>query len=190
MDLEDSDEEEGLLSDVLNLLVNPTTSSVQPTASIHTPKVAPVAENITDQLADNSAEQPRTYQTSAAEPSIAKPSEPSRVEKATTNAEQTVSAEPPLVIEQPVATQNTPPPSSEGPQNASPLPYEDEGYGHRITLDSMIMTPRVPTLVEESTNIGTEGESKTLEETAKEFVANSFTSKKVAFMKQAGVTLI
>ena len=54
----------------------------------------------------------------------------------------------------------------------------------------MIVTPYIPTLVEESTNVGTEGELKTLEETAKEFVANSSTSEKVAFMKQSVVTLI
>ena len=54
----------------------------------------------------------------------------------------------------------------------------------------MIVTPLIPTLVEESINIGTECEFETPEETAKEFVANSSTNKKAAFMKQAGVTLI
>ena len=94
------------------------------------------------------------------------------------------------MTEQAATTQNAHPPSSEDPQNASPLPSQDEGYGHGITLDSMIVTPRVPTLVEESTNIGTEGECETSEEIAVEFVANSSTSEKAAFMKQAAVTLI
>ena len=51
-------------------------------------------------------------------------------------AEQIVSAQPQMT-EQTAAVQNTP-----------PTPSEDEGYGHGITLDSMIVTPRVPTLVE------------------------------------------
>ena len=76
------------------------------------------------------------------------------------------------MTEQAAAARNTPPP-----------PSEDEDYGHGITLDSMIVAPRVLTLVEESINVGTEGESKTLEETTEEFVANSSTSKNANFMK-------
>ena len=79
------------------------------------------------------------------------------------------------MTEQTTAAQNTPPP-----------PSEHEGYGHRITLDSMIITTCVPTFVEESTNAGTEGEPKTPEK----FVANFSTSEKVAFMKQSAFTLI
>ena len=45
----------------------------------------------------------------------------------------------------------------------------------------MIVTLRVPTLVEESINVGIEGESETPEETAEEFVANSSTSEKGSF---------
>ena len=71
-------------------------------------------------------------------------------------------------------------------QNTPPPPSKDEGYGHGITLDSMIVTPRVPTLVEDSTDVGTEGEPDTPEG----FAANSSMSEKGAFMKQSAVTLI
>ena len=50
-------------------------------------------------------------------------------------------------------------------QTTTPPPSEDEGYGHGVTLDSMIVTPRVPTLVEESINVGTDDEAETPEET-------------------------
>ena len=54
----------------------------------------------------------------------------------------------------------------------------------------MIMTPRVPTLVEDSTNVGTEEKVEIPEETPQEFAANSSISDKVGFMKQSAVTLI
>ena len=142
-----------------------------------TPEFAPVAANISEQPTEDSAEQFRVEQTSAAEPPITKPS---RAEKTTTiepatikspRAEQAISAEPQMT-EQTATAQNTP-----------PHPSEDEGYGHRISLDSMIVTPRVPTLVEESTDVGTKGEPETLEETLEGFATNSSTSEKVAFMK-------
>ena len=164
----DSNEEQGLQSDILNLLGNP-------------------------QLAKSSAEQPRAEQTSAAKPPTAEPSqakktttaEPAAVDStraeqsASHRAEQTVNAEPPQVTEQTAATQTNPPP-----------PSEDKGYGHGVTLDSMIVTPCVPTLVEESINVRTEDEAETLEETVEEFAATSSTIKKTTFMKQAGMTLI
>ena len=53
----------------------------------------------------------------------------------------------------------------------------------------MIVTPRVPTLVEVSTDVGTE-EIEIPEETPQEFAASSSLSKKVGFMKQYAVTLI
>ena len=86
------------------------------------------------------------------------------------------------MIDQTAATvaQNTPHP---------PL-FEDKGYGHGITLDFMIVTSRVPTLVEDSTDAGTEGEPETPKETPEGFVANSSTCEIVAFMKQSVVTLI
>ena len=85
----------------------------------------------------------------------------------------------PQMTEQMVTTQTTPPP-----------PFEDEGYSHGVTLDSTIMTPRVPTLVEEPINIGTENEGETPEESVEEFAATSSTIEKTAFMKQTGMTLI
>ena len=85
----------------------------------------------------------------------------------------------PQMTEQMVTTQTTPPP-----------PFEDEGYSHGVTLDSMIMTPRVPTLVEEPINVGIEDEIETPEETLKEFASSSSTLEKTSFMKQAGMTLI
>ena len=54
----------------------------------------------------------------------------------------------------------------------------------------MIVTPRVPTLVEDSINVGTEDEAETPEESAEEFTATSSTIEKTTFMKQARVTLI
>ena len=54
----------------------------------------------------------------------------------------------------------------------------------------MIVTPRVPTLVEESINVGTWDESETPEETPEEFAATSTILEKTSFMKQIGVTLI
>ena len=67
----------------------------------------------------------------------------------------------PLMVEQTTTTQNTSPPPSEDLQNTSPLPSQDEGYG----LDSMIVTPRIPILVEDSTDVGTEEETEIPEET-------------------------
>ena len=93
-------------------------------------------------------------------------------------AEQIVSTEHQMT-EQAVAAQNTPPPSS-----------EDKGYGHRIILDSMIVTPRIPTLVEDSTDVRIEREPETSEEIQEGFAANSSSSEKVDFMKQSTVTLI
>ena len=49
VDLEDSDEEQGLQSNVLNLLVNSATNAEQLTASTSTPKVAPVIVDISKQ---------------------------------------------------------------------------------------------------------------------------------------------
>ena len=83
------------------------------------------------------------------------------------------------MTEQTAAAQTTPPPSS-----------KDEGYGRGVTLDSIIMIPRVPTLVQESINVGIKDEAETLEETVEEFAATSSTIEKTAFMKQAGMTLI
>ena len=58
----------------------------------------------------------------------------------------------------------------------------------------MIVTPRVPTLVEESINVGTEDEAETpeetLEETPQEFAASSSTLEKTSFRKQTVITLI
>ena len=54
----------------------------------------------------------------------------------------------------------------------------------------MIVAFRVPTMVENSTDVGIEGEPETSEETPEGFAANSSTSEKVAFMKQSAVTLI
>ena len=112
--------------------------------------------------------------------------EPATVESS--RAEQTVNVEP-QVIEQAATTQSTPP-SFKDFQNTSPLPFQDEGYGCGITLDSMIVTPRVPTLVKDATDVGTKGENEAPEETTQEFVASSSISEKVGFMKQSGVTLI
>ena len=52
------------------------------------------------------------------------------------------------------------------------------------------MTPCVPTLVEDLTDVGTEEETETLEETPQEFTANVSISDKVSFMKQSVVTTI
>ena len=73
-------------------------------------------------------------------------------------AKQTASAEPPQSIEQTAAAQTTSPPIVQtGPpptaQTTPFPPFKDEGYGHGVTLDSMIVTPHVPTLVEESINV-------------------------------------
>ena len=92
------------------------------------------------------------------------------------------------MAEQAVAAQNMPSPPSKDPQNTSPLPSQDDGYG--ITLDSMIVIPRVPTLVEGSTDVGTEGELDTPEVTPQGFTANSSMSENATFMKQFAVTLI
>ena len=54
----------------------------------------------------------------------------------------------------------------------------------------MIATPRLPTLVEESINVGTEDEADTLEETPQEFAASSSTLERTSFMKQTGMTLM
>ena len=54
----------------------------------------------------------------------------------------------------------------------------------------MIVTPCVPTLVEESINVGIGNEVETPEETPEEFTATSTTLEKTSFMKQNGVTLI
>ena len=85
----------------------------------------------------------------------------------------------PQMIEQMAATQTTPPP-----------PSKDKGYGHGVTLDSMIVTPRVPTLVEESINVGTEEETETSTETSKEFAATTPFSNKISYLNQFTVTKI
>ena len=54
----------------------------------------------------------------------------------------------------------------------------------------MIVTPRIPTLVEDSTDVGTEEETETPEETPQEFAANASISDKVSFMKQSAITKI
>ena len=38
---------------------------------------------------------------------------------------------------------------------STPLTSQDEGYGHRVSIDSMIVTPRVPILGEQLPNAGT-----------------------------------
>ena len=76
--------------------------------------------------------------------------EPAAVES--TRAEQAVSPRAEQTMsEQPQMTEQT-----ATAQTTTPPPFEDEGYGHGVTLDSMIVTPRVPILVEESTNVRTE----------------------------------
>ena len=54
----------------------------------------------------------------------------------------------------------------------------------------MIVTPWVLTLVEDSTNVGTEEETKTPEETPQEFASNASITDKVTFIKQSAVTMI
>ena len=114
------------------------------------------------------AEPPSTEKTITAKPAIV---EFSRVE-------QKISAEF-QVIEQATTIQSTLLPPSKCLQNTFPLPSQDEGYGHGITLDSMIVTPRVPTLVEESTNIRTEGESETPEEITENFLPTPLLAKRL-----------
>ena len=169
--------------DVLNLLSNP-------------------------QLTKNSTEQARAEQM----PATASPFEPLSAEKTTNvepiivdslaaeqssshRAEQTTNAEPPQPIEQTVAAQTTSSPVAQivpptAAQTTPPPPAKDEGYGHGVTIDSMIVAPCVPTLVEESTNVGTKDEGKTLEETTREFATTSSTLGKTSFMKQYAMTLI
>ena len=38
---------------------------------------------------------------------------------------------------------------------STPSTFQDEGYGHGVSIDSMIVTPRVPTLGEQLPNVGT-----------------------------------
>ena len=38
---------------------------------------------------------------------------------------------------------------------STPQISQDEGYDHGVSIDSMIITPRVPTLSEQAPNIGT-----------------------------------
>ena len=87
------------------------------------------------------------------------------------------------MVEQATTAQSTPPPPFENLLNTSSLPSQDEGYGHGITLDSMIATPRVSILIEDSTDVGTEKEIETLEETPQEFDANAPLRDKVGFLK-------
>ena len=54
----------------------------------------------------------------------------------------------------------------------------------------MIVTPRVPTLVEESINVGTKDEADTPKETPQEFAASSSTLEMTSFMKHTGIMLI
>lgn len=49
-------------------------------------------------------------------------------------------------------------PSNECP--TPPLPTSDEGYGYGVSLDSMIVTPCVPILIEDTTNVGISEEPK------------------------------
>ena len=103
VDLKESDEEQGLQSYVLDLLVNSVTNSEQPTASTSIPEVAPVATIIIEQPVEDPAEQPRAEQTSTSEPPMVEPpiadktitTEPATTESS--KAEQTVSAEPQVI---------------------------------------------------------------------------------------------
>ena len=54
----------------------------------------------------------------------------------------------------------------------------------------MIMTPRIPTLVENSTNVGTEEETETSIEPPEEFAATAPFNDKIGFLKQAAVTIM
>ena len=87
VDLKESDEEQGLQSYVLNLLVNSVTNSEQPTASTPTPEVAPVTIDITKQPNEDPAKQLRVEHTSTPKPLMA---EPPRAEKTITTELATV----------------------------------------------------------------------------------------------------
>ena len=62
------------------------------------------------------------------------------------------------LVEQDSAEQATPlsedlPPIKDLP--SMPPTFQDEGYGHGVSIDSMITTPRVPILGEQLPNVGT-----------------------------------
>ena len=40
-----------------------------------------------------------------------------------------------------------------------PLVYQDKGYGHGVSIDSMIVTPHVPILGEQLPNVGTSADA-------------------------------
>ena len=48
--------------------------------------------------------------------------------------------------------------------SSTPLVSQGEGYGHRVSIDSMIVTPRVPILGEQVPNIGTSTNAEPEEE--------------------------
>ena len=73
VDLEESDDEQGLQSDALDLLVNSITNPEQPTASILTPEVALVVADVIEQPIEDLTEQLRPEQTSTTEPLMAEP---------------------------------------------------------------------------------------------------------------------
>ena len=47
---------------------------------------------------------------------------------------------------------------------STPLVSQDEGYDHEISIDSMIVTPCVPTLGEQIPNVGTSTDAEPEEE--------------------------
>ena len=54
----------------------------------------------------------------------------------------------------------------------------------------MIVTPHVPTLVEDSTNVGTEEEAETSTETPEEFATTVPVSDKISSLNKAAITTI
>ena len=71
------------------------------------------------------------------------------------------------------------PPTEDLP--STPPTSQDEGYGHRVSIDSMIVTPRVQTLGEQSPNVGTSTDAEPQE---------ILQSNKFKFLKRAVTMMV
>ena len=155
LEIEDSDEEQSLQGFKTNIFNKLSSSSTQTTTTPN-PRAEqskqPIIEQITKQ----------TVRPIVAEQDTSTAAKPT----ADQNAEQTTR---PVVIEQDTsatteqiksssAEQVIPPAKNTMPPiedfSSTPPAFQDEGYGHGVSIDSMIVTSCVPTLGEQLPNVG------------------------------------
>ena len=123
---------------------------------------------------------------------MVEPVELLRAEQITEQPISTTEEQPTPTAEQPSTTNQPPQLNSKELPSMPPPTSQDEGYGHGVSTDSMIVTPCVPMLGERSTNVGTKEVTTPNEALAQqtEFDQTAHLDDKLLFWKRAAMMIV